>query len=83
MPSRRDYERRIPGIGRRLKHLLHKHRLTVNQAANELGVHRNTLSAILNDDVDPRGWMLLKLAERFDISVDWLLGRAANGIGVW
>ena len=59
----------------RLKELRKKSRLTQQQLSNMLGVQRPTYSRYENNERQPDNETLKKLADIFDVSVDYLLGR--------
>ena len=50
-------------------------KLTQEQVANELGIPASTYSNYENGDINPKIPTLVKLADYFDISLDYLCGR--------
>lgn len=58
----------------RLRELMKKHNLTQEALANETGIARTTIGAYRTGQRTPHGEKLVKLANRFDVSADWLLG---------
>ena len=61
----------------RLKELRISKGLTQKQLANELNVAHNTISVWENNSSEPDLNMMNKLADFFDVSTDYLLGRTA------
>ena len=59
----------------RLKQLRQKKGLTQQEIAELLGVKRNTYSDWENGKTEPNFEMILKLADLFEVSLDWLFGR--------
>lgn len=59
----------------RLKQLRQKKGLTQQEIAELLGVKRNTYSDWENGKTEPNFETLLKLADLFEVSLDWLFGR--------
>lgn len=59
----------------RLKQLRQKKGLTQQEIAELLGVKRNTYSDWENGKTEPNFEMVLKLADLFEVSLDWLFGR--------
>ena len=58
----------------RLKELRKANGLTQHQLANELGMIHQTYSNYENEKHEPNIAMLIKLADYFDVSVDYLIG---------
>lgn len=58
----------------RLKELRKAKGLTQHQLANELGVTRQAISLYEKGDREPKISTLIKLADYFDVSVDYLIG---------
>lgn len=59
----------------RLKQLRQKKGLIQQEIAELLGVKRNTYSDWENGKTEPNFEMVLKLADLFEVSLDWLFGR--------
>lgn len=60
-------------LGNRLKHLRGKR--TQEEVANALGLSRARYSHYENDRVEPDNELLNRLADYFDTTIDYLLGR--------
>ena len=58
----------------RVKELRGKSNLTMDQLASELGVTKSRINMWENKGTVPRMDVLVKLAKRFDVSTDFLLG---------
>lgn len=61
-------------IGVNLGDLLVCHNLSQRQLAKDLNVSNATISRICTGRI-PTGEMLIKLADYFSVSIDWLVGR--------
>ena len=59
----------------RLKQLRQKKGLTQQKLAEILGIKRNTYSDWENGKTEPSFENLVKLADLFEVSLDWLFGR--------
>ncbi len=67
-------------FGLRLKQSRNKKQLTQTQVADRLGIDFTTISKYENDRSQPDNEILQKLANLYDVSVDWLLtGELING----
>ena len=62
----------------RIKELRKSFNLSQEKLAEEFEVERATISRWENDKTDPSNEDLLKLAQYFKVSVDYLLGRTTN-----
>ena len=62
----------------RIKELRKSFNLSQEKLAEEFDVERATISRWENDKTDPSNEDLLKLAQYFKVSVDYLLGRTTN-----
>ena len=62
----------------RIKELRKSFNLSQEKLAEEFDVERATISRWENDKTDPSNEDLLKLAQYFKVSVDYLLGRTIN-----
>ena len=60
-------------FGARLKKARHRKRLTQHQVAKVLGLSFTTISKYENDKSQPDNEILQKLAQLYDVSIDWLL----------
>lgn len=47
---------------------------TVRKFGNATGIPYTTIYNYLRDDIDARAFNLVLISEKFDVSVDWLLG---------
>lgn len=65
-------------ISRKLKELREEKGYLQKFVANKIGVRSNTLSGYENGTRSPDPEMILKLAELYDVSTDYLLGRTDN-----
>ena len=59
----------------RLKELRLQHGLTQAQLGEKVGVKQNTFTNWENGKREPNFEILLKLADLFEVSLDWLFGR--------
>ncbi len=59
----------------RLKHLRQSRELTQVQLGEKLGVKKQSISNWENDNIMPSVEMLVKVADFFHVSTDYLLGR--------
>lgn len=62
-------------IAQRIKDLMKSEKLTQMQLARALGVGQSSVSDWINAKSEPSIENLWKLADAFDISVDYLIGR--------
>ncbi|WP_408954766.1 helix-turn-helix domain-containing protein [Natroniella sp. ANB-PHB2] len=62
-------------IGSRLKELRKDKKITQEQLANKLGITRGSVGLYEQGKRSPDNEMLSKIADFFDVSVDYLLGR--------
>lgn len=62
----------------RLENLRSSRKLTQKEIAGKLGIARTTYSGYENGTREPDHEMLQKMADLFDVSVDYLLGRTNN-----
>lgn len=60
---------------KRLKRLRQNEGLKQQELAEILGIKRNTYSDWENGKTEPRFDKLVKLADFFDVSLDWLFGK--------
>ena len=60
-------------LGDRLKKLKNDHQLTNRKLAGELGISHALISAYENNKSEPTAKMIIKYADFFDVSVEWIL----------
>ena len=65
----------FPSFSERLKELRTSKGLTMEQLAKEINSTRGTISNFENENKKPSLDMLIKLADYFDVSIDYLVGR--------
>lgn len=65
----------FPSFSSRLKELRTEHYLTMEQLAKEISTTRATISNFENGQRKPSLDMVIKLADYFQISIDYLVGR--------
>ena len=68
----------FPSFSERLKDLRTAKNLTMEQLGNEIGSTRATISNFENGQRKPSLDMLIKLADYFDVSIDYLVGRTED-----
>ncbi len=68
----------MKGLGFRLKKAREQKNLNQIEVAKKLGISNGTLSGYERDYRDPDTETLFKLADIYDVSVDYLLGRTNN-----
>lgn len=64
-------------LGRRLRLARERKRLSQVDVYKRAGINNKTLSRYENDGTEPDADSLRRLAELYEVSVDWLLGRQA------
>mgnify|MGYP003789689543 CR=1 FL=1 len=62
-------------IGSRIRQLRKEHNLSQNQFASLFGVYDSTISQYENGKREPEYDTVIKIANQFNVSIDWLLGR--------
>jgi transcriptional regulator with XRE-family HTH domain len=62
-------------VGERLRAARERKGLKQNRVANYLGIHNSTLAKYESGEREADGETLKKMAEYYDISLDWVLGR--------
>ncbi len=62
-------------FGERLRLLREESNLTVEQLSEKLGTVKQTISKYENGQREPKYETLLKIAEIFNVSIDYLFGR--------
>ena len=67
---------------KQIKYLRQSRALSQVQLADKLGVKKQSISNWENDNIRPSVEMLEKIADFFDVSTDYLLGRVAKGKGL-
>ena len=65
-------------LGQRIRQLRHKANLTQAQLGKLLGCSGSTVSLYEGGQRSPDTEMLVRLADVFDVSVDYLLGRVSD-----
>lgn len=65
-------------LGARLKEAREQKRLTQMEVAQRLGISNGTLSGYERDYRDPDTDTLSRLANLYDVSIDWLKGRTKD-----
>lgn len=70
-------------LGKRLKEARENKGLTQIQAAKILGISNGTLSGYERNYRDPDTHILEKMAELYEVKVDWLLGRSKDNRTSW
>lgn len=65
-------------IGQRIKELRKDHSLTQQQFAAILNLNDSTISLYESGKREPEFHTLMKIADNFNVTVDWLLGRTDN-----
>ena len=60
-------------IGERLKHLKTTKKLTNRELSNELGISHSVISSYENNNSEPTAKMIIKYADFFDVSTEWIL----------
>lgn len=67
-------------IGKRLKDLRIKNKLSQNDLALSLGIKRHTISAYETDSITPPIDKLILISKYYDVSIDYLCGVSDNPI---
>ncbi|MBS5983903.1 MAG: helix-turn-helix transcriptional regulator [Clostridium butyricum] len=62
-------------LGERIKLLRKEHGITQDQLAEYINVSRSSVNGYENDGVEPSLNVLVKIADRFNVSLDYLLER--------
>ena len=62
-------------FGKRLREVRKSKKITQQELADRLGIKRNTYSDWENGKTEPTFEILVKLADLFDVSLDWFFGR--------
>lgn len=65
-------------VGQRIKKLRKEHNHTQQQFAALLNLNDSTISLYENEKRAPEFHTLIKIADSFNVTVDWLLGRTDN-----
>ncbi|HOJ10981.1 MAG TPA: helix-turn-helix transcriptional regulator [Clostridiales bacterium] len=65
-------------IGNRIKQLRKEYNLTQHQFGNLFGLYDSTICLYESGKRTPEYNIILKIADYFNVSVDWLLGRVDN-----
>lgn len=61
------------GLVEKLQELLDEHQLTQKEAAQQLNISPNTLNGYVRGNRQPDLYMLIKIADLFEVSADYLL----------
>lgn len=70
-------------LGQRLKQAREESRYTQIVAAKKLGISNGTLSGYEREYRDPDTDILNKMADLYEVSVEWLMGRSENKQSDW
>lgn len=62
-------------VAMRIKDMAQMRNIPINQLLRECELSKNTLSSMLSGGCSPRLDNVYKIAERLDISIDYLVGR--------
>ena len=65
-------------IGERIKQLRIENKLTQNEFGSLFGLYDSTISLYENGKRTPEYGIIMKIADYFNVSIDWLLGRVDN-----
>ena len=65
-------------VAQRIRELMNEHGLNQVQLASKIGVKQNTISAWLLGKKEPCIYSLWLLADYFEVSVDYLIGRESD-----
>lgn len=65
-------------LGNRILHLLYENDITQKQLAVDLNIAPSTLSGYINNRREPDYGTLLKIANRFQVSCDYLMGNSSK-----
>lgn len=65
-------------LGKKIKELRTKYRLTQTELATQIGVTKSTVAAYENDSRTPSYEVLIKMANVFNISIDSLLSNRSE-----
>ena len=57
-----------------LRLLIESHGMTIKQFCEDIGIPGATISRYLSGDREPKVCYIIKIADYFNVSVDWLLG---------
>ena len=75
MPSQSD----LPGVGTRLRQARENAGLSQGQAAKLLDLHRPTISEIEAETRKVTAGELVRLADLYHVSIEWLSGKPTEG----
>ena len=65
-------------IGQRIKQLRKEYNLTQQQFAELINLKNSTISLYENEKRQPEFQTLVKIADYFNVTIDWLFGRVDN-----
>lgn len=68
----------FPSFASRIKELRNSKGLTMEQLAKDLSTTRATISNFENEQRKPSLDMVIKIADYFQVSIDYLVGRTDN-----
>lgn len=66
----------FPLFSNRLNKLRTEHNITMEQLAKEIGTTKATISNFENEQRKPSLDMVIKIADYFQVSIDYLVGRS-------
>lgn len=70
-------------LGKRIKDLRNKHKLTQTELAEKVGVTKSTVAAYENDSRQPSYEVLVKMSYVFNVSLDYIImGRSESKIDI-
>lgn len=70
-------------LGKRIKELRNKYKLTQTELAEKVGVTKSTVAAYENDSRQPSYEVLIKMASVFNVSLDFIiLGRSESKLDI-
>ena len=70
----------MKGLGKKLKYYRENCELSQQQVANALNVDRSTYTYYETGKTNPDSYALIKLADYFGVTIDYLVGRTDNNI---
>lgn len=69
---------KMDGFGKRLTGLMEKTHISAYRLAKKLDVHQTTIKNWSEDKNEPKASHILSIAELFNVSCDYLLGRKTD-----
>lgn len=70
-----EYNNMVIIVGKRIRELMKENNLTQCMLADKIGVKQNTISTWINEKKEPNIPNLWRLADYFDVDIDYLVGR--------